>query len=251
MGINSLKNYKIIHSLPAHINTATLPKELNNPFSVERPAICETLKQHIEEVLDENEVQFERLFELTKPGQNGGKGHMIGFLIVQNKKGEYGFLLGLSGKAVSTKENTWFVPSLFDDSVDDGYIHRKMGELQIYSLKIEAETNDELKQKLKKARANHSAKLQNWIFEQYNFLNRAKQRKNVVAIFEDLGKRPPSAAGECAAPKLLHFAFKNNLKPLAIAEFWWGNTLSDKEHGLFYPACEPKCRPILTYMLGN
>ena len=64
---------------------------------------------------------------------------------------------------------------------------------------------------------------------------------------------PPSAAGECAAPKLLHYAFKHQLKPIALAEFWWGNTLKniEREHKDFYPACKNKCRPILEYMLDD
>ena len=65
--------------------------------------------------------------------------------------------------------------------------------------------------------------------------------------------KPPSGAGECAAPKLLHYAFKNNLKVLAIAEFWWGKNARPLEriHRQHYPACENKCRPILGYMLGG
>ena len=62
---------------------------------------------------------------------------------------------------------------------------------------------------------------------------------------------PPAAAGECSAPKLLQYAFENKLKPLAMAEFWWGEPpkSSVRKHGLFYPACQGKCEPILGHML--
>jgi tRNA pseudouridine32 synthase/23S rRNA pseudouridine746 synthase len=73
-------------------------------------------------------------------------------------------------------------------------------------------------------------------------------------IFENaLYKNPPAGAGECAAPKLLQYAFQHNMKPIAMAEFWWG--LSPKsdfwKHGQYYPACQEKCRPILDHMLAG
>jgi tRNA pseudouridine32 synthase/23S rRNA pseudouridine746 synthase len=36
---------------------------------------------------------------------------------------------------------------------------------------------------------------------------------------------PPSGAADCAAPKLLAHAFTYGLRPLALAEFWWGARL--------------------------
>ncbi|MGL4448060.1 MAG: RluA family pseudouridine synthase, partial [Shewanella sp.] len=62
---------------------------------------------------------------------------------------------------------------------------------------------------------------------------------------------PPAGAGECAAPKLLQYAFKHRLKPLAMAEFWWGAPPKSaiRQHKQFYPACLRKCQPILKHML--
>ncbi|MGB0424711.1 MAG: hypothetical protein ACPGED_10315, partial [Flavobacteriales bacterium] len=97
-----------------------------------------------------------------------------------------------------------------------------------------------------------SHELQQWIFDQYQFTNSRKQSKSLKSIFTEYsGKTPPAGAGECAAPKLLQHAFQNNLKPLAIAEFWWGksNKSKGKVHCDYYPACEDKCKPILSYML--
>jgi tRNA pseudouridine32 synthase/23S rRNA pseudouridine746 synthase len=101
---------------------------------------------------------------------------------------------------------------------------------------------------LRKQRALHSADLQRRIFERYTFLNINGEQKNVLDLFADL---PPAGAGECAAPKLLQFAFLNHLKPICMAEFWWGMA-PDSEvriHGNFYPACKSKCEPILGHML--
>ena len=107
---------------------------------------------------------------------------------------------------------------------------------------------------LKEIRKEKSAALQQQLFEQYYFLNQAGEMKSLGAIFhatED--QRPPSGAGECAAPKLLQYAFLHNLKPIALTEFWWGKSPSSdiKKHGQFYPACRGKCETILKHMLAG
>jgi tRNA pseudouridine32 synthase/23S rRNA pseudouridine746 synthase len=62
---------------------------------------------------------------------------------------------------------------------------------------------------------------------------------------------PPWGAGECAAVKLLQQAAKQKLKPVALAEFWWGPPppAGGRVHGTFYPACRLKCGPVLPFML--
>tara|TARA_B110000305_G_C19465061_1_gene657253 strand:+ start:3678 stop:5420 length:1743 start_codon:yes stop_codon:yes gene_type:complete len=105
---------------------------------------------------------------------------------------------------------------------------------------------------LKKDRKKKSNNLQQKLFSQYDFLNQKGKLKNVVTIFKNTAiKVPPSAAGECAAPKLLQFAYQNNLKPIAMAEFWWGRAPKSeiRKHGFFYPSCRGKCEPILNHML--
>ena len=106
-------------------------------------------------------------------------------------------------------------------------------------------TIDELKLK----RKNKSAGLQKKIFDQYRFLNQAGEVKSLLDIFKD--KTPMGGTGECAAPKLLQYAFKFNMKPLAMAEFWWGQSPKSeiRKHRNFYPACIGKCKPLLSHML--
>lgn len=105
---------------------------------------------------------------------------------------------------------------------------------------------------LKKQRKEMSIALQHKLFENYTFLNAEKQTKSLHAIFPiSQGDLPPSGAGECAAPKLLHYAYLNALTPICLAEFWYGKSPSSeiRKHGYFYPACKTKCLPILTHML--
>ncbi|WP_345950724.1 pseudouridine synthase [Mucilaginibacter sp. PAMB04274] len=105
---------------------------------------------------------------------------------------------------------------------------------------------------LKNERRERSAALQQQLFEQYVFLNKDGESKSLQEIFSTtIYGKPPSAAGECATPKLLQFAFANGYKPLAMAEFWWGAAPKSeiKKHKQFYPACTGKCKPILGHML--
>jgi len=66
-------------------------------------------------------------------------------------------------------------------------------------------------------------------------------------------REPPGGAGDCAAPKLLTHAYRNHLRPLCMAEFWWGPPpeAGDRREGVFYPACRGKCGPLLPFMLGG
>ncbi len=105
---------------------------------------------------------------------------------------------------------------------------------------------------LKEERKTRSGNLQKQLFEQYNFRNAKGQRKNVVDIFHEFDRTtPPAGSGECAAPKLLQYAYENQLTPLALAEFWWGCSPASeiRRHKNYYPACRKKCEPILGYML--
>lgn len=105
---------------------------------------------------------------------------------------------------------------------------------------------------LKESRKEKSNALQKKLFEQYSFLNQKGKEKNLNEIFnQDLGIVPPAGSGECAAPKLLHYAFLHQYEPIAMAEFWWGASPKSevRKHGQFYPACRGKCEPILKHML--
>ena len=105
---------------------------------------------------------------------------------------------------------------------------------------------------LKEERATKSSSLQKEIFERYTFLNQAQKTKSLLAIFsQTVFQIPPAGAGECAAPKLLQYAFLKHLQPICMAEFWWGKSPSSEVrlHGQYYPACRGKCEPILAHML--
>lgn len=123
---------------------------------------------------------------------------------------------------------------------------------RIFAIQAEVEAHEVRIENLKTERKVRSADLQQWLFGQFKMLNGLGEVKDLCAIFEQtVQKTPPAGAGECAAPKLLQYAYLHGLKPLAMAEFWWGDSPKTeiRRHGYYYPACKGKCEPILQHML--
>lgn len=182
-------------------------------------------------------------------------GKMFGVLLVQCDDGKVGYLRAFSGKLLDSNHHDSFVPPVYDSLAEDGFLSRGMLHITELSKEIvlaNAEQNTVKSLGLKEKRKQLSLSLQARLFDEYIFFNKYKEQKNVRQIFEEFGRfNLPAGAGECALPKLLQYAFQNNLKPLRMAEFWWGKSpkANNRIHGYFYPSCDEKCRPILSYML--
>ncbi|EAZ94557.1 pseudouridine synthase [Flavobacteria bacterium BAL38] len=143
---------------------------------------------------------------------------------------------------------------LSEESKKESILLKKMTKYWNFQIeKAQNEVNlllDEINQH-KDERRQKSGALQQKLFAEYSFLNQFGERKSIGEIFNN---NPPAGAGECAAPKLLHYAFEHNLKPIAMAEFWWGQSPKSeiRKHKQFYPACKSKCEPILlSHMLNG
>ena len=121
-------------------------------------------------------------------------------------------------------------------------ISKKRKELSLFENEITS---------LEKRRKEKSNFLQQTLFENYAFLNCQKESKNLLDIFDNPTIKPPAGSGECSAPKLLQYAFLNDLEPICMAEFWWGISPNSeiRKHKLYYPACQSRCKPILGHML--
>ena len=105
---------------------------------------------------------------------------------------------------------------------------------------------------LQRKRKQMSDELQRWLFSAYRMLNAKGEERDLIDIFREYTHAmPPAGAGDCCAPKLLQYAYLHHLRPVCMAEFWWGESpASEIRHHLhYYPACRSKCLPILTYML--
>ncbi len=105
---------------------------------------------------------------------------------------------------------------------------------------------------LQRKRKQMSDELQRWLFSAYRMLNAKGEERDLIDIFREYTHAmPPAGAGDCCAPKLLQYAYLHHLRPVCMAEFWWGESpVSEIRHHLhYYPACRSKCLPILTHML--
>lgn len=128
---------------------------------------------------------------------------------------------------------------------------KKAWEDKIMETGLEAETIRAEIRRLKEERASRSDALQQWIFGQYIVSNAKGEKASIKDIFARKGLTPPGGTGECAAPKLLNYAYLNGLQPLAMGEFWYGKAspTAVRTHGHFYPSCTSKCGPLLEFML--
>lgn len=196
-----------------------------------------------------------------KPGQDGIIiGKMFGVLVVQTLENKLGYLAAFSGKLAGGNHHSKFVPPVFDSLHQDSFLNDGMAILNRMNndiRKVEALKEDGQKEKitlLKKLRKIHSNNLQNELFNSYNFLNQRGEQKSLNEIFKAASyKNPPAGAGECAGPKLLQYAFQHQMKPIAIAEFWWGQSPKSAQwkHKNYYSCCKEKCAPILSHMLDG
>jgi len=233
-----------------------IPEGFTSPFNNQPHPLSRLAVEKLQFYLT-NQSDWHHNFGLSK--ENGPViGKMFGVLVVRTEDNQVGYLSAFSGKLAGKNHHEKFVPPLFDGVAENGFLNAGMEKLSVITEEIRKlenqnpETNKSRIAQLKTDRKTHSITLQNRIFDEYHFLNQAGTKKSLRQIFLSASfKNPPAGAGECAAPKLLQYAFQNNMQPLAIAEFWWG--LSPKsatwKHGHFYPSCKEKCAPILDHML--
>ncbi len=241
-----MKKDRIFH-FRTDLSKVEIPKKLNNPFGLEISEIAKIAAKEFQEFIDKKSSMWGYDFKVRD-------GKMFGILVVQKEDGNFAYLGTNSGKLPETKAYENLIPSIFDDSTDDFFFSKGMISLTEIGKKIKESSSESEVKELTNKRRLRSISIQKKLFENYIFINVIGHRKNALQIFEKaIQGKPPSAAGECAAPKLLQYALQHKLKPIALTEFWWGNPLKNKErvHKHFYPACKDKCRPILEFMLDD
>ena len=204
------------------------PERFTYPFFYEPHPLCllaaEEVKQEIRRI-------------------NPKEGKMFGVLVVETAQQQLGFLAAYSGLLEGHNDWGYFVPPIFDAQQPNGYFKTREREIM---------ASEEHKQM--------SQELQTWLFHQYQLLNARGETKDLVDVWQDYhcSERirrkfplPPGGTGDCCAPKLLQYAYKEGLKPICMAEFWWGESPKNliRHHEQFYPACRGKCKPVLTWMM--
>ena len=223
------------------------PERFTYPFCYEPHPLCQLAAKEVQEYIASHEVIRE----------DADNGKMFGVLIVESpgvspsQQGESEgvfFLAAYSGLLAGRNDWDYFVPPVFDAQQPDGYFKTKEREISLTSHSSPLTTKK------------MSQDLQSWLFHQYQLLNARGESKDLVDIWQSYYSRPklqrkfplpPGGTGDCCAPKLLQYAYQQGLRPVCMAEFWWGQPTKEelRRHLNYYPACRGKCKPILTWML--
>jgi tRNA pseudouridine32 synthase / 23S rRNA pseudouridine746 synthase len=153
----------------------------------------------------------------------------------------------LTGEALSRE-----LEKLDDESRRDG-IERRMlkrqRDDQLQPLRSILDCTDARMRELKTQRKALSRQLQAQLHTAYALTNFMGQTRSLQEVITNGSM--PTGTGDCCAPKLLHYAATHGLKPIALAEFWWGTATSDKIPGKFYEACAERCQPLMGFLLSG
>ncbi|RKH11507.1 RluA family pseudouridine synthase [Corallococcus sp. CA047B] len=228
-----------------------VPPRLASPFAPGPPG---PLARKAAEALQQR-LRRERWEALEQPG--GGK--MFGVLVVAEPGGRVGFLSAFSGMLGGAWNVEGFVPPLFDPVAREAFWPAGEAELAALGQRHATLLRDAQAEptegrlaalaEVEHQRAERSRALWRQMALSYVIPNARGESQTVAVLFAP--RPPPGGAGDCAAPKLLAHAFRHHLKPLALAEFWWGAPPLDgrRESGAYYPACDSKCGVVLPYMM--
>lgn len=225
----------IIH--PLHNTTVERPQRFTYPFCYEPHPLCREAAAEVQQHIAAHE-------EIRS---DADRGKMFGVLVVESSDG-LAFLAAYSGLLAGRNDWDYFVPPVYDAQQPDGHFKTTEREISLVT-HLSPLTSKQMSQEL-----------QLWLFHQYQLLNAHGETKDLVDIWQSYYNRPkllqkfplpPGGTGDCCAPKLLQYAYRHGLKPVCMAEFWWGAPTKEelRQHLNYYPACRGKCKPILTWML--
>ena len=224
----------MLHSLNTDIQA---PERFTYPFCYEPHPLCVMAAKEVQAYIGSH-------MEIREDADNG---KMFGVLVVEYEGGQ-AYLAAYSGLLAGRNDWDYFVPPVYDAQQPDGHFKTTEREISLIS-----HHSPLIAKKM-------SQDLQVWLFHQYQLLNARGEVKDLVDIWQSYYSRPklrqkfplpPGGTGDCCAPKLLQYAYQQGLKPVCMAEFWWGATTKEevRQHLNYYPACRGKCKPILTWML--
>ena len=179
----------------------------------------------------------------------GDRGHMFGVLEAQDPQGETVWLKAFSSLRGGIRRVTGWVPPVLSDETYQNLINPEEQSIKALTKQIDATSDPIKKQALIKRRAKRSQALWVAMRDSYRMVNQKGAEKGLKELFGDRGI--PGGTGECCGPKLLCYANRKRLTPIGLVEFYWGpaTTYEGKRAGSFHPCCEPRCRPLLGFLL--
>ncbi len=234
---------KHLHFFHTDIAGLSLPRRFTYPFHYTPHPLCVRAAEEVQAYLSTRAEWHDEL----------RRGKMFGVLAVRAPQGATGYLAAFSGNLAGSNRHDFFVPPVYDLLNPEGYFKEEEARISAINRELERlAPDDSRREALKEERKRRSVELQQWIFRRFRVRNAEGGEEDLYRLFTETAQRnPPAGSGECAAPKLLQYAYRNGLHPVAMAEFWWGDSPKGeiRRHGHYYPACRHKCEPILRFML--
>lgn len=183
----------------------------------------------------------------------GDRGHMFGVLETRNAQEETVWLKAFSSLKGGIRQVTGWVPPVLSTETYDQLINPEEYAIKELTKQIDSTSDSTARKALIQRRAKRSQALWVAMRDSYRMVNQQGKERGLKALFGDQGI--PGGTGECCGPKLLCYANRNQLTPIGLVEFYWGpsTTYEGKSSGSFHPCCEPRCRPLLGFLLcpGN
>ena len=217
-----------------------LPPRLPSPFAATPHPVARRAAK-----LLQLQLQAGVLPDDTFACKRGGK--MFGVLVVADAEGRTGFIKSFSGMVQKSWHIDGFVGPVFDVAARDAVWPAGLLALADFDRRLDELTVQSDKQALARQKADCSRHLLEQLFVGYQLQNARGEIRSLRHIFAP--QAPPGGAADCAAPKLFNHARMMRLRPLALAEFWWGTSAGGRTCGAYYPACNDKCGPVLGHML--
>lgn len=177
-------------------------------------------------------------------------GIMIGVLVAKNSAQENKILFtvsGISRKIEGKFHDAIFVEPIVSSKKIMSALQKNDKEIHLLTEKLKVCSKDNL-QVLQLRRSSLTSESLEKVHELYSFYCFDGKKRSLKQICKN--HLPPTGTGDCCAPKLLNFAFKNNLTPLSICEVFYGKSTEKKMSGCKYSPCDERCGLILPEILG-
>lgn len=177
-------------------------------------------------------------------------GIMIGVLVAKNSVQENKILFTVSG--ISRRIEGKFHDAIFIEPIVSNRkimsaLQKNDREIHLLTEKLKSCQKEDI-QELQLRRSTLTSESLEKVHELYSFYCFDGKIRSLKQICKN--QLPPTGTGDCCAPKLLNFAFKNNLTPLSMCEVFYGRSTEKKISGCKYSPCDERCGLILPEILG-